>query len=85
MAIQNHKPTKMKNDIGKSFEKFVDNNYANIDGCLVQRGNCPITGDEGYIWGNEFFQTIEDVRKAMKGIYQQMTQSIINPEKGDFI
>ena len=69
----------MKNDIGSSFEKFVDSTFENIDGILVKKGVCLNTGRRGYMWGEEFFESKEAVRLAMKGIYAQISLSIVNP------
>lgn len=69
----------MKRDLAKGFEKFVDSTFEKIDGALVKKGVCLDTGKEGYIWGDEFYETIEAVRNAMKGIYAQISLSIVNP------
>ena len=69
----------MTNNIGKSFEKLVEDTYQKIDGFLVKKGFCEDTGKPGFIWGDEFFESIEAVQNAMKGIYAQISLRIVNP------
>jgi hypothetical protein len=72
-------PTNNKTDLGKGFEAFVDSTFVKIDGVLVKRGTCVETGKSGFIWGDEFFETVDSVRNAMNGIYLQISLKIINP------
>jgi hypothetical protein len=69
-------------DIAKSFEKLVDSTFMKIDGCLVKRGINEHTGQEGLIWLDEWFENEADVRNAMKGIYGQISLSIMNSNGG---
>lgn len=69
----------MKRDLAKGFETFVDSTFQKIDGILVKKGVCEDTGRSGYIWQDEFFESIEAVQNAMKGIYTTISLSIVNP------
>lgn len=64
-------------DIGKSFEKLIDSTFENIDGILVQRGINPVNGDEGYIWGDCWYGSIEEVRTVKGSAVNALKTSIV--------
>lgn len=65
-------------DIKKSFQKLVDDTFINIDGILVQKG-VNANGNNGYVWHGEWYETPDEIRNAMKGIYTTISLSIVNP------
>lgn len=66
-------------NIGKSFAKLIDSTFVNIDGILVQRG-INHNGDEGYIWGDRWCGSIEEVRAVKDGAANALKTSISNPD-----
>jgi hypothetical protein len=70
-------------NIGKSFAKLIDFTFVNIDGILVQRGINPVNGDEGYIWGNSWYASIDEVRAVKDNATNSIKMSIIKSESTD--
>jgi len=74
-----------KKDIGKSFEKLVDDTFINVDGILVQRAVHPYTGLEGYLWDDHWCASTEEVRAAKEYAANAIKMSIVNPNGDETI
>lgn len=68
----------MKNNKSDSFKKLIDSTFENIDGILIQKGINKKTFESGYIWGESFYKTIEEVRAAMMYAAKAIQLSIVN-------
>ena len=68
-----------KNDLGNSFAKLIDGNFIRVDGSLVQKGPNPNTGEEGLIYQGVWYKNIDEVKDAMRGIYDLISLAIVNP------
>lgn len=69
------------NDIAKSFEKLVDSTFVKIGGVLVQIGININTGEDVFIWGNEWYRSESEVRKAMADACSVIDKSMIKQNK----
>lgn len=66
----------MKKNLSESFAKLVDSTFENIDGILVVKSVNPDTGEEGYIWGDKWYSSVEEVKVAKKEVTHALNESI---------
>lgn len=71
-------------NIGKSFEKLIDSTFERVDtrsgSILVEKSINKSTGIDGYLWHGEWFETVDQVKDAMKGIFTTISLSIVNKD-----
>ncbi len=71
-----------KSDIGESFEKLTNSMYERVDtggGSILVEKSKNKEGYDGYRWAGEWFPSIEAVKNAIRGVFANISLSIVNP------